>query len=85
MVTDLRGEILFMGGSVPHYMPCLRHTAYNCLLPQLGHQERKSFVPRKFMKLIIQRLVRLNKQSLSDLKTHLGTQEALRYNVLITV
>ena len=20
-----------MGGLVPHYMPCLRHTAYNCL------------------------------------------------------
>ena len=26
-ITDLRGQ----GVSVPHYMPCLRHTAYNCL------------------------------------------------------
>ena len=30
-ITALRGEDNFAGGSVPHYMSCLRHTAYNCL------------------------------------------------------
>ena len=34
-ITDLSGGDTFHGGgegwSVPHYMPCLRHTAYNCL------------------------------------------------------
>ena len=30
-ITDFRGGVLLLEGSVPHYMPCLRHTAYNCL------------------------------------------------------
>ena len=33
-IIDLSGGDTFHGGggwSVPHYIPCLRHTAYNCL------------------------------------------------------
>ena len=48
------------GGLVPHYMPCLRHTAYHCLLPQ-SRTSRKKIVctmkARIFMKLIMLRLV----------------------------
>ena len=48
-VTDWAGGGgTFAGeGSVPHYMPCLRHTAYNCLLPQSRTSRKKIVCTKK--------------------------------------
>ena len=41
------GWCTFAGGSVPHYMPCLRHTAYNRLLPESRTSRNKIICNKK--------------------------------------
>ena len=45
--TNLGGGCTFAGGSVPHYMPCLRHTAYNRLLPKSRTSRKKIICNKK--------------------------------------
>ena len=41
------GRCTFAVGPVPHYMPCLRHTAYNRLLPESRTSRKKIICNKK--------------------------------------
>ena len=45
-ITNL-GGCTFAGGSGPHYMSCLRHTAYNRLLPESRTSRNKIICNKK--------------------------------------